>query len=53
VQSASMEILYYSGQCVVSVVYRGCFNVSLKFYNRVFIGVWYPSETPIQRIHMG
>jgi hypothetical protein len=39
--------------CVVSVVYHGCFNVSLKFCNRVCNGIWYPSETPIQRIHMG
>ena len=41
-QSASMEILYYSGQCVVNDVYHGCFNVSLKFYDRVCIGIWYP-----------
>jgi hypothetical protein len=46
VQSASMEILHYSGQCVFNDVYHGCFNVSLKFYNRVCIGTWYPSETP-------
>jgi len=52
VQSASMEILHYSGQYVASDGYHGCFNVSLKFYNRVCIGIWYPSETPMQRIHM-
>jgi len=53
VQSASMEILHCSRQYVASDGYHGCLNVSLKFYNRVCNGIWYPSETPMQRIHMG